>query len=153
MKVSGNGARITSIRILSEISFAISSVSKREFGLLSELYTPNEGPYKLTRGPAEQPYNIRAGESSPHPTEAQISEILHPARLEALRPYAAFFGSLGEGLWLRLCYDEANEEKYEAVWTKNEDSDFVCPDGIILDDKEIFNGRDLARTLELIPNE
>jgi hypothetical protein len=40
-------------------------------------------------------------------------------------------------------------EQHKAIWAENIDSDFVGPDGIVLDDKEIFDGIDLDRALEL----
>ncbi|KAL4962673.1 uncharacterized protein BDV14DRAFT_202494 [Aspergillus stella-maris] len=51
-----------------------------------------------------EPYYEQADNPST-PTEAQINEILRPARPEALRPYAEYSGSLDKGLFLHLCYD------------------------------------------------
>ncbi|KAJ5472248.1 hypothetical protein N7530_006249 [Penicillium desertorum] len=133
--------------------------------LLSEWETPHPDPTHSSETPSErrsrlirqfiqlgtpgrEPYNCR---SPPQPTDAEIAEILRPARPEALRPYAEFSGSLEEGLWLRLSYDEKKKEQHRAVWAENIDSDFVGPDGIVLDDKEIFAGADLARALEIFP--
>ncbi|KAL4949058.1 hypothetical protein BDW69DRAFT_203106 [Aspergillus filifer] len=99
-----------------------------------------------------QPYNQQT-ENPPTPTDTQINEILRPVRPEALRPYAEYSGSLDEGLYLRLCYDSEKEEEHEAVLESNFNNDFVGPDGIIFDDKEIFGaeGMDLSRFLELFP--
>ncbi|GLI78756.1 hypothetical protein PoHVEF18_007077 [Penicillium ochrochloron] len=120
--------------------------------LLAEWDTPH--PSHLTESPSDRrrrlPYCALA-DSPPTPTEAQIAEILLPFRPEALRPYAEYTGSLGEGLWLRLCYDEDKEEAHESLWSTNEDYDFVGPDGVILDDKTIFGGLDLAAAVELFP--
>ena len=85
------------------------------------------------------------------PSEAQITEILLPLRPEALRPFAAYTGCLSEGLWLRLCYDEEKEEAHESIWSTNEDLTYVGPDGVILNDKSIFGGLDLAAAVELFP--
>lgn len=92
-------------------------------------------------------------ESPPTPTEAQIEEILRPARLEALRPFADYSGSWGEGLYLRTCYDEDKEEQHQALWEDNLNSCYVNDEGIIFDDKDIFGeeGMDVARFLELFP--
>ncbi|OKP10939.1 hypothetical protein PENSUB_3759 [Penicillium subrubescens] len=96
------------------------------------------------------PYRALA-DSPPTPSEAQIAEILLPLRPEALRPYAAYTGSLGEGLWLRLCYDDDKEESHESLWSTNEDYDFVGPDSVMLDDKTIIGGLDLAAAVEVFP--
>ncbi|KAJ6178135.1 hypothetical protein N7519_008596 [Penicillium mononematosum] len=45
------------------------------------------------------------------------------------------------------------DEQHKAVWADNIDSDFVGPDGIVLDDKETFAGADLARALEIFPEQ
>ncbi|KAL4796348.1 hypothetical protein BDV19DRAFT_388484 [Aspergillus venezuelensis] len=99
-----------------------------------------------------EPYHEQA-DDPPKLTDAQINEILRPARPEALRPYAEYSGSLDEGLYLRLCYDPEKEEAHRAVLASSYANDFVGPDGIIFDDENIFGeeGMDLTRFLELFP--
>ncbi|RDW93962.1 uncharacterized protein DSM5745_01284 [Aspergillus mulundensis] len=103
--------------------------------------------------PAPPPIPRAGQQDPPTPTDAQIDGILRPARPEALRPYAAYTGSLDEGLYLRLCYNTAKEEAHEAVWAGNLAHGFVGPDGLIFDDGDIFGaeGMDLARFLEIFP--
>ncbi|CAP93003.1 hypothetical protein E8E15_003093 [Penicillium rubens] len=131
--------------------------------LLSEWETPH--PSQPTESPSarrrrlirqflalglegRRPYQART-ETPPTPTKAQIAEILLPVRPEALRPYAAYTTCLEEGLWLRLCYKK--EEAHESIWSHNEDVAYVGPDGVVLDDEEIFGGLDLAAALEIFP--
>ncbi|KAF3384321.1 hypothetical protein F1880_001855, partial [Penicillium rolfsii] len=93
-------------------------------------------------------YRTRA-ESPPTLSKAQVAKILLPLRPEALRPFAGYTECLGEGLWLRLSYDD--EESHESLWSTNEDLTYVGPDGVILDEKSIFDGLDLAAAIELFP--
>ncbi|CBF69368.1 predicted protein [Aspergillus nidulans FGSC A4] len=107
--------------------------------------TPSERRTRLIRqflelgSQGREPYNTQSqSEKESRPTLAQIDTILRPLRPEQLRPYADYTGSLDEGLYLRLCYDDSKEEAHKAVWAGNLDVAFVGPDGIILDDREIF---------------
>ncbi|GIJ83476.1 hypothetical protein Asppvi_002298 [Aspergillus pseudoviridinutans] len=100
----------------------------------------------------KQPYQSQT--ETPTPTDAQITEILHPARPEWLRPYAEYTGSLDEGLYLRLCYDADKEEAHKSPMVAEPGRGFfVGPDGIIFDDKELFGGEGihLATFLEIFP--
>lgn len=73
-----------------------------------------------------------------------------PLRPQSLRPYADYSGSYAEGLWLRLCYD--NEESYQDLWQGNETNcTWVGDDVMVFNEKEIFDGADLARALEIFP--
>ncbi|KAJ5145822.1 uncharacterized protein N7515_000386 [Penicillium bovifimosum] len=111
-----------------------------------ESRTPHRVPPDRRR---RLPYNALA-ETRPTPTEAQITDILLPLRPEALRPYANYTTCLEEGLWIRLCYKKEKNAAHDAIWSHNEDVEYVGPEGVVLDD-EIFDGLDVAAALELFP--
>ncbi|OGE49150.1 hypothetical protein PENARI_c023G01415 [Penicillium arizonense] len=94
----------------------------------------------------QQPY--RPGNAPPSPTQAQIDDILRPARPKALRVYG-HNTTADNGCWLRLCY--TNEEGYNTLWSANELAEWVTYDGVVLDDESIFGGLDLAAALEIFP--
>ncbi|OQE41439.1 hypothetical protein PENCOP_c005G02249 [Penicillium coprophilum] len=79
-------------------------------------------------------YNART-ETPPTPTEAQIAEILPP-----------------EGLWIRLCCKKEKEEAHAALWSYNEDVDYVGPERVVFDDEDILGSRpDVTAALEMYP--
>ncbi|KAJ5686606.1 hypothetical protein N7536_009225 [Penicillium majusculum] len=131
--------------------------------LLSEWEKPHPDPSVSTESPADrrkrllrqflalgcegrQPY--RPGNAPPSPTQAQIDDILRPIRPEALRVYG-YNTTADNGCWLRLCY--TNEEGHNALWSANKLAEWVTYDGVVLNDKSIFGGLDLAAALEIFP--
>ncbi|KAJ5493636.1 hypothetical protein N7463_009723 [Penicillium fimorum] len=102
------------------------------------------------RPPRRLRYNARTETSPTHP-KAQIVEILLPERPTALRPYAGYTTCLEEGLWIRLCYKKKKkEEAHEALRSYNKDVAYIGPEGVVLDDENIFGGGlDVTAALEL----
>ncbi|KAJ5224937.1 hypothetical protein N7468_006162 [Penicillium chermesinum] len=109
--------------------------------LLSEWDKPHPDPLVSNESPADR-------KPPASPTQAQIDDILRPARPEALRVYGHNTGA-DAGCWIRLCY--TNEEGHNALWSANESAQWVTYGGVVLDDESIFGGLDLAAALEIFP--
>ncbi|KAJ5086406.1 hypothetical protein NUU61_007713 [Penicillium alfredii] len=61
------------------------------------------------------------------------------------------YGGTNAGVWLRTCYDADKEEKHAALFKEFvTECEVVGPDGLVLDDHELF-ATDLAGMLELLP--